>query len=61
MIVRPDNKLIVKSSAADEKNEERTKIVGAWEKWVKEVEKRRVAGEGGGNEFSPKPPGGSKD
>ena len=43
LIVRPDGKLLVKSSLADEADENRRKIVGDWDKWVKEVEKRKTA------------------
>ncbi|MBA4187969.1 MAG: hypothetical protein C0467_08110 [Planctomycetaceae bacterium] len=55
LIVRPDGKLLVKSSATDESDENRRKIVGDWDKWVKEVEKRKTtAGTGPENPFEKK-------
>ena len=42
LIVRDDNKLIVKSSATDEANENRKDIVGKWEAWIKTVEARKA-------------------
>jgi hypothetical protein len=60
LIVRPDGKLIVKSSLQDEDDPNRKKIVSIWTKWVGEVEKRKVesSGSGPGDNFSPRPPGG---
>lgn len=58
LIVRPDGKLVVKNSLIDEADENRKQIVSTWEKWVAEVEKRKVDSAGGGNDnFSPRPPG----
>jgi len=55
LIVRPDGKLFVKSTVQDETDENRRKIVGDWDKWVKEVEKRKVTvGTGPENPFEKK-------
>jgi hypothetical protein len=58
LLLRPDGKLVVKSSletAADEMHKE---IVGKWEGWLKEVmaRKEKSGDEAGG--FSPRAPGG---
>jgi hypothetical protein len=59
LIVRPDGKLIVKSSLQDEDDPNRKQIVSIWTKWVGEVEKRKVESSSGpGDNFSPRPPGG---
>ncbi len=55
LIVRPDGKLLVKSSLTDEADDNRRKIVGDWDKWVKEVEKRKTtSGTGPENPFEKK-------
>lgn len=54
LIVRPDGKLIVKSSLLDEEDETRKHVVSVWNKWVAEVEKRKVESGTGADNFSPK-------
>jgi len=54
LIVRADGKLVVKNSMYDEKDENRTAIIGGWEKWVKEVEKRKTSGTEETSPFAPK-------
>ncbi|MCE9565261.1 MAG: hypothetical protein K8U57_24780 [Planctomycetes bacterium] len=41
LIVRPDGKLLVKSSLVDEADENRRKIVGDWDKWILAVSQRK--------------------
>ena len=47
LIVRPDGKLQVRSTATDAANEERKKLIEGWEAWTKQVESRPAAGAGG--------------
>jgi hypothetical protein len=44
LIVRPDGKLVVRSSHGDDTDPNRTAIVKGWNEWVKEIEKRKTAG-----------------
>lgn len=60
LILRPDGKLIVRSSQADDADLNRKTIVTEWNRWVKEVEQRKSAGTGDGkddmmNPFLPPP------
>jgi hypothetical protein len=59
LIVLPDGRLQVKSSLADEKDPNRTTITGDWDKWVKDVEKRKSPTEGKNGSDNPfdRPPG----
>jgi hypothetical protein len=57
LIVRPDGKLIVRSSVADDADPDRTAITSEWARWVKEIEGRKspVGGMGeDNNPFGPK-------
>lgn len=53
LIVRPDGKLLVRSSRVDEGDENRTTIASKWSEWLKMVETRRTAGPGGMGEENP--------
>ncbi len=57
LVLRGDDRLVVKSSAMDESDPDRKDHISKWEKWVKEVAARKASAEGS-NEFSPRPPGG---
>jgi hypothetical protein len=59
LIVRPDGKLVVRSSLADETDDNRKDISSKWAEWVKAVEGRKSTATGGTNEpnpFDPKKP-----
>jgi hypothetical protein len=57
LILRGDDKLVVKSSVIDEADPDRKEHLANWDKWVKEVAARKASSEGS-NEFAPRPPGG---
>jgi hypothetical protein len=44
LIVRPDGKLLVRSSITDDDDEGRKKIVTGWEDWIKKVSERKASG-----------------
>lgn len=56
LIVRPDGKLIVRSSQVDDGDPNRKTIATEWTRWVKEIEARKSASSGSGeaNPFDPK-------
>ncbi len=58
LIVRPDGKLVVRSSHGDDADPSRKAITTEWARWVKEVEGRKSAGGTGDapGEFDPKGP-----
>jgi hypothetical protein len=47
LILRPDGKLVVRNSNADESDSNRKSITGEWARWVSEVENRKSAPAGG--------------
>src|SRR5579883_537277 len=53
LIVRPDGKLVVRSSAIDDADPTRKSITTEWTRWVKEVESRKTAS--GNNMGEPNP------
>ncbi|VTS10754.1 unnamed protein product [Gemmata obscuriglobus UQM 2246] len=53
LIVRPNGELLVRSSRADENDENRTDIASKWTDWLKMVESRRIGGGGMGDENNP--------
>jgi hypothetical protein len=57
LIVRPDGKLVVRSSQIDDIDPNRKAITTEWARWVKEVELRKSAagGMGDSNPFDPTP------
>jgi hypothetical protein len=56
LIVRPDGKLVVRSSLTDDADANRKAVTGEWAKWVKEVENHKPASDGKpeANPFDPK-------
>jgi hypothetical protein len=58
LLLRPDGKLVVKSSLETAADETHKEIVGKWEGWLKEVMARKEKSGDEGNGFSPRAPGG---
>jgi hypothetical protein len=60
LIVRPDGKLVVRTSQVDDADPNRKSISAEWGRWVKDVEARKSASGGSGpgdsNPFDPKKP-----
>ena len=59
LIVRPDGKLVVRSSRSDDADENRKDVELRWLEWLKQVEARKAAlttGMGDPSEFAPKKP-----
>jgi len=56
LILRPDGKLIVKSSVVDEADPDRKEVVSKWDKWLNLVKDRKAPTTGGPDDpFNPMP------
>jgi hypothetical protein len=57
LIVRPDGKLVVRNSQADDTDPNRKSVASEWTRWIQEIEKRKAPGSTGmPDEFGPKKP-----